>query len=602
MIEKMLKVTVVCTKENQDSTLKDLRGLGILHVEPVQKLSNTELSSALQKELEKVNRSLFVLVEDHSREETHAYRDIHPQHLTDKLITAVTENEALKKEIEGLTREKEKLEPWGDFSFESIDKLHKAGVNVYLCMGSEKIIPLYSDKGTIEIVSKIKGSVYFALLSKEQFTKDELPLAALPAQKMNLSDINFKIAELNVSILANKEIIHDLTESIANIKDYKTYLEEKLEFAINNETMGEEQTLRYIRGFVPKKHEQRLSEEAKKRGWAILFETPTADDKTPTSIHVPKIFNISKPIFEFIGLYPGYMEWDVSGCFLIFFGIFFAMIIGDAGYATIFLIVSLVLKYVLRRNKRAQLSINLFIYLSILTVIWGILTCSFFSIPAEYLPRRMRGIPFFTDDASANQHFELVCFLLAAIHLSFARLWKAFIMINSPRALGQVGWALILWGNFFTAKHLIVSPEIPFPQIGFYLYGVGILLVFIFFVHWKEPVALFETPLALIGSFIDVLSYIRLFAVGIASVYIAENFNNMGVQIIESSEWLLPFGVIIFLAGHLLNIALGLMAVLVHGIRLNALEFSNHMELKWAGSKYSPFRKKLYHLKKKKIQ
>lgn len=600
MIEKMLKATIVCTKENQGATLKDLRNFGVLHVESAQKPSCTEVSSAVQKELDKVNRAIFVLAEDHSKEETHIYRDVHPKNLTDKLELAIEQNAAYKREVESLQKDKEKLEPWGEFSFESIEKLKEAGYFVYLCTASKPEIAKLQDKGTIEIISENKGTINFAVISKNQYKKEDLPLAALPTQKINLYDINFKIAELNVNILENKEIMHDLTESINSIKEYRTFLEEKLEFATHKETMGEEKNLTYIKGFVPKKHEKMLLQESKKNGWAILFEEPAKDDKTPTCMTVPKIFSISKPIFEFIGLSPGYNEWDISGCFLVFFSIFFAMIIGDAGYAAIFLIISIVMKYFLRKNKRAKLALNLFIFLSILTIIWGILNCSYFSIPAQYLPKRMRGIEFFTNEETYNQHLELVCFFLAALHLSFARVWKAVIMINSLHALGQIGWALILWGNFLTAKHLIVTPEIPFPVIGFWLYGIGVFLVLAFHVHWSDAAAIFEAPMALIGSFIDVLSYIRLFAVGIASIYIAENFNNMGVQIIEASPWLIVFGVLIFFAGHLLNIALSLMAVLVHGIRLNTLEFSNHMELKWAGSKYEPFKKKLYHLKKKK--
>lgn len=600
MIEKMLKVTVVCTEDNQSSALKDLRNLGVMHVEPTQNSINTEVSSAIRKELDKVNKALFVLAEDHSKEETHVYRDVHPESLVDKLIMAISENEAYKKEIESLQKEKEKLEPWGEFSYETIDKISSSGYHVYLCNASAKDIDQYRDRGVTEIISASKGSAYFVVISKERYTKEELPLASLPAQKINLWDLSYKIADLNVKVLANKEIIHDMTESIASIKEYKTFLEEKLEFATNKETMGEEKSLRYIRGYVPKKHEKIIIDEAKEQGWAVLLETPGKEDKTPTCMTVPKIFSISKPIFEFIGISPGYSEWDISGCFLVFFSIFFAMIVGDAGYAAIFLIISLVLKYFLRRNKRAKLALNLFIFLSLLTIVWGVLNCSYFSIPAEYIPKRMRGIPFFTNEETYNQHLELICFFLAALHLSFARIWKAVIMINSLRAIGQIGWALILWGNFLTAKHLIVTPEIPFPVIGFWLYGIGVLLVLAFHVHWSDAAALFETPLSLISSFIDVLSYIRLFAVGIASIYIAENFNHMGMQITEASPWLILFGVLIFFAGHLLNIALSLMAVLVHGIRLNTLEFSNHMELKWTGSKYEPFRKKLYHLKKRK--
>jgi V/A-type H+-transporting ATPase subunit I len=90
---------------------------------------------------------------------------------------------------------------------------------------------------------------------------------------------------------------------------------------------------------------------------------------------------------------------------------------------------------------------------------------------------------------------------------------------------------------------------------------------------------------------VDVLSYIRLFAVGLSSFYIAKSFNDMGAMVLGLHPWLFPAAAIVILFGHLLNIALGFMGVLVHGIRLNTLEFSNHMELTWSGKPYKPLRK-----------
>lgn len=106
--------------------------------------------------------------------------------------------------------------------------------------------------------------------------------------------------------------------------------------------------------------------------------------------------------------------------------------------------------------------------------------------------------------------------------------------------------------------------------------------------------AALNLPFALIGSFVDVLSYIRLFAVGLSGTYIAENFNKMGGMVLgalPSSLYVIGLLGLILIAvfGHILNIALGFLGVLVHAIRLNTLEFSNHMEMQWGGIRYKPF-------------
>ena len=131
-----------------------------------------------------------------------------------------------------------------------------------------------------------------------------------------------------------------------------------------------------------------------------------------------------------------------------------------------------------------------------------------------------------------------------------------------------------------------------FPTFAYYFYGIGVVLI----VGTITLEAALNLPFALIGSFVDVLSYIRLFAVGLSGTYIAENFNKMGGMVLDA----LPrnlfvigliFLILVAVFGHILNIALGFLGVLVHAIRLNTLEFSNHMEMQWAGIRYKPFSK-----------
>ncbi|UKI33075.1 MAG: hypothetical protein L6W00_06145 [Lentisphaeria bacterium] len=108
-------------------------------------------------------------------------------------------------------------------------------------------------------------------------------------------------------------------------------------------------------------------------------------------------------------------------------------------------------------------------------------------------------------------------------------------------------------------------------------------------INWKNVADIFQFPFNIIGSFVDVLSYIRLFAVGMAGYYIAASFNGMGVSIWKASPYFLLFGVLVILFGHLLNLGLCALSVLVHGVRLNTLEFSNHVGLSWSGSNFKPF-------------
>jgi V/A-type H+-transporting ATPase subunit I len=158
---------------------------------------------------------------------------------------------------------------------------------------------------------------------------------------------------------------------------------------------------------------------------------------------------------------------------------------------------------------------------------------------------------------------------------------------------------MLIWGNYFTALNLVVYPGNEWPiTLMLVLYVGGLFLTALFSINWKDIGDVCNYPFGLIGTFVDLLSYIRLFAVGLATYYVADSFNNMGVMLMKTSDnmWAVPFlvlaAVIVILAGHGLNIILAGLAILVHGIRLNTLEFSNHMSLQWLGHVYAPFKKR----------
>nr|HPN84507.1 hypothetical protein [Victivallales bacterium] len=301
-----------------------------------------------------------------------------------------------------------------------------------------------------------------------------------------------------------------------------------------------------------------------------------------------KPFRIIRPVFEFIGVEPGYDELDVSVCFLFFFSIFFAMLVGDAGYGCLFLASAIFAKMKFRNEAKLKLPLNLFIVLSISTIIWGALGGSWFSIPSDKLPVPMRGIDALTNPETKDGLIQTICFILAGLHLSLARIWRG-VLLGSWKSLGQFGWAMVIWANFFVIKGLLVDGgKLPTSLLAI-VYPLAFLLLLAFYVDWKNLGDIFNFPFAVIGSFTDVLSYIRLYAVGLAGYYLALNTNQIGAMLF-TGPLMSVAGVIVIFLGHSLNIVLCFLGVLVHGIRLNTLEFSNHMELQWKGFKYNPLK------------
>jgi V/A-type H+-transporting ATPase subunit I len=294
-------------------------------------------------------------------------------------------------------------------------------------------------------------------------------------------------------------------------------------------------------------------------------------------------------VFDFLNIYPGYWESDVGWVFLPFFSLFFAMIVGDAGYAILLLLLTVFLQ---RRLKKVPPHVFHMMYIAgFATLVWGVLTGSYFGIPT--LPRYAEALQV-AWIADRDNLIEL-CFLIGAVHLSIAHVWNAVSLGSRgawTKVLAQIGWLTIVWSMFFLARQTVLGRDMP--SFLLYMLGVGFVLVVVFM---KTPAELKGgwidhalLPLTMIGNFVDILSYIRLFAVGYASIAVLAAFNGMASSIGFDSVLTAVAASLLLLFANALNIMLAGLGVLVHAVRLNTLEFSTHKGLTWAGyNLYTPF-------------
>ena len=291
---------------------------------------------------------------------------------------------------------------------------------------------------------------------------------------------------------------------------------------------------------------------------------------------------------------------------MLFFSLFFAMIIGDAGYGAIFLGLTM-----LMRKKLPVDAFRLLTVTSTATIIWGLVTGTLFGINPEILARvglDKIQIPFLTDPERSAQNIMGLCFLIGAIQITIGHLWNVVDLIKARKlkALEQVGWILTTWFMFFLADDMVLKGNMlsylglsetaaaALWKVMGYALVAGIVLIVLFMMPPKEIkdgwFNLALLPLNLVSNFTDVVSYVRLYAVGTAGFSVANAFNNMIFPGEVSLVGLLIGALLAFLA-HTLNVLLSVMGVLVHGIRLNTLEFSNHKGISWSGSPYRPFAK-----------
>lgn len=627
MIIPMKKITLLCLEQDKTGSLEQLRRLGIMQLTAGKTPETADVAqlSKTSADIEKAINLIRMAEEPEKKEENTTAKNFSANGC--KIVARTLELAELQsdtqKELEALRKEEELLLPWGDFSPASLQKLKEQNIHITFCISLpaqfEERKNALPDNVTVKVISVDKRQVCYILISPEEPAEPVADSVQLPAKSLNviretISDLQMKLHSINAELVTFKAA---LPQTLA----YQRKAAAALEFASARDGMNNEGALSWICGFVPVTELEKLRKAALDHGWALQIEDPGPDDEVPTYIKKPAFLNIMDPLFDFIGVQPGYRENDVNAFFLVFFPIFFGMILGDAGYAVLFLGIAMICKQIFRNKPAARLPLNLFILLSCASLIWGWLNGSWLGIPKNILPGWMSGWSLLADPANnetarnlaqslhlitpemgeaqrmavysglSNKFVQFFCFFLAALHLGSARIFKFVDEVRySWLAVGNLGWGCLIVANFLMATNLIVFPG-TFPKAtGFTLYGVGIVLILI----TTRGVSFMNLPFALINSFVDVLSYIRLFAVGLSGAYIAENFNKMGVMLMDTlpGYWVIAGVVLLILValvGHILNIALGFLGVMVHGIRLNTLEFSNHVGMQWEGIKFRPF-------------
>lgn len=586
MIVPMKKVTLLALGTEQDEALTALRGLGVMQVETIRSTAS-ENAQQLAEELSEATRVTGEL-EKLLRENGGATPQGKPRSGAEALEEAADllgKRDRFAGELENIRQRQKALAVWGEFNRDTLTALEEKGIHVHFCCGNEKQYEAATALDEVECrsISEDSGRIFFVATTLRDLEPDILPEIRLGAED-NPPELRRRAGELELKLQAVGEELNALLASLPAAQRRVQTLESELEYARVHDSLAEHGAVVSLSGFVPEPEIEKLRAAAREHGWGLLITDPAPGDAVPTLLRESKFSRVISPLFQFLGISPGYDEIDVSGGVLVFFTIFYAMIIGDAGYGLVFLLGTLLAKWKFRNNRAAALPLRLMTVLSIAAIVWGVLTNNYFGTA----PLPQLSLRFFTQPDVKDANVQAFCFALAVAQLSLGRIWRA-IHDGNLRSVGRnLGWMLILWGNFFLTLRLIVWPG-EFPTYMYWLYGAGLVLVICCDINWKNVADIFQFPFNIIGSFVDVLSYIRLFAVGMAGYYIAASFNGMGVSIWKASPYFLLFGVLVILFGHLLNLGLCALSVLVHGVRLNTLEFSNHVGLSWSGSNFKPF-------------
>ncbi|MFH1190685.1 MAG: hypothetical protein V1670_00595 [Candidatus Omnitrophota bacterium] len=586
----MKKVFLLLQKEHTQEALDHLASFGVMHVEHQNPPAGLELNEINEK-LNIIEQALLIL----SAVTPTKHPFVAHQKNADQIIIArhiidlQKRYDQLKEYSLTLNSLIDQWLPWGDFDPQEIKQLAKN--NIYLKLyqlSGEQLSNLPKDI----IVKKIfsEGSRHNCAVFG--FGDVSLPFKEIELPKMSLSWMRQRLSE-------DAKIMGDLKERLIQHLAYQENLMAEKEVLVNKKDffevlkgMGQAEQLVYLKGYIPVDVEKMLIVEAKKNGWGIFTCLPQEEDNVPTLLRNPAWIALIKPLLKLLELVPGYKEIDISPFFIVFFSLFFGMLIGDAGYGAVYFLLNFWLHKKFGSKIKDQSVFFLFYILSFCAMIWGLLTGTFFG--QEWLLNM--GIKPLVPALGNAVFLQGLCFFIGALHLSLAHGWRAALKAPALIALADAGWICIIWAVFFLAKNLILGDV--FPVLGNWLIGIGLFLV-LFFTNPQKNIfktiakGLGAIALSLVNNFTDVVSYIRLFAVGLAGVAIADAFNSMAAGVFKKGDFLtIIAATLIVIFGHALNIILGPMSVLVHGVRLNVLEFCGHANVTWNGFVYKPFGRK----------
>jgi V/A-type H+-transporting ATPase subunit I len=584
MIVPMKKVTVVVRESDARAAVQSLRKTGVVHVEHHRAPQGDDIAN-LQERAGLVAGALAVL-KAHVPQQRQAAQagpldpgwESKARHIVDLGKRA----EQLESFARALQAQVDAWAPWGDFSLRTIGELRGRGVRVKLYKLTRRQMYAFGEGVALRVVNTEGGFLYCVALAAHDFTGPVKEIA-LPTQ--DPQTMRARIRE-DAALLEN--IRGQLKSSAALFAEFlaaAAMIEKQLAFARVLAGMGMTRGLAYVTGYVPQPSVAELQTLAAQEQWALRVEEPGEHDAVPTLLKNPRWVDLISPVFKLLEIFPGYREFDISPVFLIFLSLFFGMIIGDAGYGAVYFALTFFFHRKFASKKTDARVFYLFYLFSSCAILWGILTGTVFG-QEWYLEAGLRPLIPALNDTKVLQTF---CFFVGAFHLTLAQAWQGARKLPSWSALSDAGWIAVLWAAFFIARTLIL--DAPFPPAGKPLLVAGISLVIVFTSPQKNLLkavgaGLGAVALNLMNNFTDVVSYVRLFAVGLAGVAIADTVNSLAAGFGSNAV----VAAVIVCIGHTINIILGPMSVLVHGIRLNVLEFSGHAGLAWSGVAYKPLK------------
>ena len=611
MVDKMMKYSFILLNGETEEFLNKLQELGIVDVtrsaKPVDELSTRMLDQAA------ATRRIILKLEgvDYAKEaEAVAIAEAAKSAVLGANLTEGAQKafvELMELEVAKAAAEKDVRSrlPWGDFDKARLDQLEGLGYQVrYYAVPAKKFAPEWAELYPLEIISQDKANVWFVTVSK----KDEeyvFPVDAISAPEGSWKEAQAEVASLNAQIIKIKGSILKYKEALEQLET--TYTQEMTDLdmylARTSSESAAENYLSLLEGFAPVEHEKELCEEFDRMGVLYIKEEAVEDDNPPIRLKNNKFVKMFESLTGMYGM-PDYGEYDPTPVVAVFFLLFFAMCLGDAGYGLILILVGLAMKKGWVKISMFDGIGGLIATLGAATAVIGGALGTFFGMSIINLVPEGTAIHKYYEFVGSNiptpmgeLPFQMLLALgIGVFHICLAMVIKAVgytKRFGFKENIATWGWVLLIVGGLI-AVLLLSAETLKWAIIA--IGAVSALAIYIFNTPGRNPLinvgaGLWDTYNMATGILGDVLSYIRLFALGLAGGMLGAAFNDLGVMVLGDGGVNWVFFILILLIGHVLNLLMSCLGAFVHPLRLNFVEYFKNSGYEGKGKAYNPLKK-----------
>ena len=585
MITKMKKYTFLVFHRDYETFLEQLRTLGVVHV--TEKASGQADDKQLQELLQKAD----------------SLRKTIANGAPDQLLQERTN---LEQRIAATQKEAARMQVWGDFSQQRMQQLRDAGYQLRFYTCSKK---QYQAEWGIEITT-VGSLTYFVQVLKEGDTI-ELP-DTCQEQTLNeksAADLQKDVEALNGLLVAQNARI-DLWAK-QNIPMLQQQLNETLQqidwqrVHLNTDTLAEG-SLKLLEGFCPVDKVEALNTLLEQQHIYYQAEDPTEEDNTPIKLHNNRFTKMFECLTGMYG-WPTYGEFDPTPILAPFFLLFFALCMGDAGYGILLIIIGQLIAHDKLKIQMFEGLGPIITALGVGTMVVGFFLGTFFgmSLPdASWVPQCLKDVMITGQVEVLGTKYEIQMLLALAIgvfHICLAMTVKALCFTKRygfKQTASTWGWLLLIVGGIVIAVLMLTHLfSVEVAEWAFIIVGaISALGIFIFNTPGRNPLinigaGLWDTYGMVTGVLSDVLSYIRLYALGLAGGMLGAAFNDLAMSLTGSiGGWI--GCVLILILGHILNLALSSLGAFVHPLRLSFVEYFKNCGYEGKGTLYQPFTNK----------